>query len=728
MNRELVYKRLNSPSGWGAFGPLKSFKDTPTKMAPSENNQNSNDQKKFCKIDPLEKISEINNQYDLLKLPINEGETFQELFEKKKNLDGKLEFNNFVYEKHDNKILVTRNMPVKIVYKSYSIKKKDLPELNDLSEHLKACLHMERNKDNNQIESDVEEMEDAIKILSEDEINVLQISDYNTNGVNFPKNGFQRMDAQDRASNPWYAVLHGMGDGAKDDKPDNHGSHGVGKFANFHLSVPRIILYRSRFSDNPFSKNENIRQAFGGRIISRSHTYNGKDYNAEANIGKRLEDIEDCVDPYTNVEEFPEFVKKEKSDETGLDIFVIGFNKKEGWDLDIIASSLTKFQIPIMKGNLCISVNDQVIDKDTMSDYYESEKLKEHLENLPGGTFLNSFEKGKWYYELYRRDPEKFSDDEFKTSVKTFEMAPFGKFKVSILINKFQYEAEDDNPLKDISGKTVGWFRQGMFVCDSSNNKPKIFGEFRFANYPKFIAAVECIDSAGIKIFRDRENAAHNDFILLNNDEYSKQFIHLKDKLRRKLREWILGSENETGEGIQELNEMFTGNKGEGINDRDPSNQKKDEIKDKERKKSESQKIIYIRERSGKKFKKPKPGPTDETIPKIVYGKSMPLKNSFIFPDPGNEKNLKIVIEPANPKAFRGRVQVITSPSFGKGQIVNIKKASYNGKIIKCENGGFEEDFAVGANNTYTISTAGLGGSRLFEIVVTPVEVKNENK
>jgi hypothetical protein len=741
MKREVRYKKLQEPTGWeSGNGNLKAFTGLNLSLATAENNQNSNDQKKYCIIKFDDKISDINNKHDLLKLPGDPNSKFIDFFNKKiKNNQTYIKENGFLYEiknKENKTIKVVKDEPVKIIYKKYTINIDQIEELEVIKKHLEACIIAEKDQDNNAHGSDIEKMEKAVKSLCADQIDILQISDFNTNGAKFNNKGFADLPMKERNRLPWYAILHASGIGAKDNNDDNHGSHGVGKFANFHLSSPRTVLYRSRYSsDDCFSSKEQIQQAFGGRVISRSHELDGKNYGSEANIGTKVtqsnnEENLDCVNPYTDPAQFPEFIANEKSDETGLDIFIIGFRKLDyNWENDVIASTLCKFQIPIMKGDLEVEVGDKVIDKNSISKFYNDEELFKHLEKHTKGM-LDPFKKAKWYYELFKRDPETFIEDKYKTKIETFESNIFGSFKVRMLINNSQNEDDTDNPLKEIKSHSLGWFRQGMFICDSSDKKPSIIGEIRFNKFPPFFASIECETSHGIQHFKDRENAKHDDFIITDNDNLKDEFKKLKLSLRENLRKWICGEEKVSGFGIPELNEIFDGSKNPGNAEMDISNQKKgdEKVKDKSEEDKYSGGITFIPKRKGKKSKK-KGKRKGTEIPVITRGKIIELDEELIWRHEKDKNTLIVTIGLSNKKAFKGRVYLTTSPSVGSPEPIEIDEVFYGAS--KCVNGMdyFEDSFKVNARNQYKVKASSLKNSRVFEVILGNMdEVENENK
>jgi hypothetical protein len=730
MSREIKYKKLQEPAGWrSGNGNLKTFRGHFLTLATAENNQNSNDQKKYCIINFDEKISNINKKHDLLKLSDSSDSKFIDFFIKKtKNNQTFIKENGFLYQIKDEEkrtVKVTKDEPVKIIYKKYKINKDQMEELGLIKEHLNSCIQAEKDQGNNENERDTEEMEEAVKALSNDEISVLQVSDFNTNGAKFNDRGFANLTMKERNKLPWYAILHASGIGAKDDNDDNHGSHGVGKFANFKLSSPRTVLYRSRYSiDNCFSSKEQIKQAFGGRIISRSHELNGKKYGSEANIGKTVIDNDeenlDCVDPYTDPSQFPEFVANEESDETGLDIFIIGSNKLGiNWELDVIASTLCKFQIPVMSGDLVVEAGGKVIDKDSILKFYDDEELLNHLKEK-GGNILDTFKKAKWYYELFRRDPEIFTDDKYKTKIETLKSDTFGEFTVRMLINNSQNEASIDNPLDKIKTHSLGWFRQGMFICDSADKKPSIIGQMKFHKFPPFFASIECNSSHGIKKFKDRENAKHDDFELLGDEDIlKKDFRKFKNLLKDNLRKWICGEEKVSGFGIPELNEIFDGSKNPGNGEKDISNQKKgdEKVKDKSEEDKYSGGITFIPKRKGKKRKK-KGKRKGTEIPVITRGKIIELDEELIWRDEKDKNTLIVTVSLTNKKAFKGRVYITTSPSVGSPEPIEIDEVFYGAN--KCVNGRdyFEDSFKVNARNQYKVKASSLKNSRVFEVIL----------
>jgi hypothetical protein len=113
---------------------------------------------------------------------------------------------------------------VKVVIKTGSVKKLDLPNFSDIEDHIKSCI----NKENDEAEND--EIERHINAFSEDSYTYLEISDYNTTGM---------------AEKPFQSLTQGIFKSTKATS-GSQGSKGVGKAAYYASSSLRTMLISTR--------------------------------------------------------------------------------------------------------------------------------------------------------------------------------------------------------------------------------------------------------------------------------------------------------------------------------------------------------------------------------------------------------------------------------------------------------------------------------------------------
>lgn len=196
----------------------------------------------------------------------------------------------------------------------------------------------------------------AIKVLKEEKIGVLRISDFNTTGLT----------GSDKIRNScWHNLVKASG--VSDKGGTSGGSFGIGKSAPFACSDLRTIFYSTLDIDN-------IR-AFQGvaNIVS---------FYKDDNLPKEKRDWTQGTGYYGNIEDNSPIVETSyfgdyKRNTSGTDIFVIGFMEDDCWKDEIIKAVLDGYLISILRGKLIVRVNEIEISAETLDRLVE--KYKEDI-------------------------------------------------------------------------------------------------------------------------------------------------------------------------------------------------------------------------------------------------------------------------------------------------------------------------------------------------------------
>lgn len=260
---------------------------------------------------------------------------------------------NFGREIVQNSIDVQLNgdKPVYVEFHSFKIKTCDIPGIDDLKKAVKRCIEFW--KDSNP--KFCEEYENILKKLNKDVIECLRISDKNTEGLD----GIER--PWDRANNKFLALAKSTGVSNKGNETAG-GSKGVGKNAAFLLSEVKTVFYSTL-------TYKGYRGAFGvadfiSGYLDDSNKSGSRDYTqGEGYFGRN-----DCNYPCNEIFRFDsEFSGREK-DDSGTDIYIIGFPKSENWSYEIVESILDSFMVCIANKRLEIKINNIVINCDTLEE------------------------------------------------------------------------------------------------------------------------------------------------------------------------------------------------------------------------------------------------------------------------------------------------------------------------------------------------------------------------
>lgn len=241
----------------------------------------------------------------------------------------------------DAKRVDQRSVKVKFEMKSFNID--DYNALKDLRETFKACDEYWKEKKDSRLESF---LLDANNVLSNDILDCLVISDYNTTGLTGAK-----LDVHEKSV--WRALTHS--DGVTNKGSGSAGSYGIGKNAPFACSSLRTVFYNTYAEDGV--------KAFQG--VSRLVTHKNSEGNYTQGVGFYQNVLENKRTPIFE-NDICAFRDQFIRDEFGTDVIVIGLNKVSTWEDDIEKAILNNFFVSIYKGLLEVQIASRIIDKQTL--------------------------------------------------------------------------------------------------------------------------------------------------------------------------------------------------------------------------------------------------------------------------------------------------------------------------------------------------------------------------
>jgi len=192
----------------------------------------------------------------------------------------------------------------------------------------------------------------ALKLLSEGQIPLLRVSDFNTTGLE---------GGDTDSMSPWYrlirkqgsASLHGAGGG----------TFGIGQRAPFASSDLRTVFYstRTRIGDSSF---------IGKSILC---TFQGPDGSRQRNVGYYgLKRRDDLVEPIREASHLPSFASREY---VGTDVVIAGFSN-DHWLPEVGRSVVRNFFAAIHDGRLEVELKEQaqpakLITRESMQGYID---------------------------------------------------------------------------------------------------------------------------------------------------------------------------------------------------------------------------------------------------------------------------------------------------------------------------------------------------------------------
>lgn len=226
--------------------------------------------------------------------------------------------------------------PIKVDFQRLVVTCNDIPDKSELEQIFKDCLKYY--PDDKKVRSF---FTFAVKLINNDSLIVLKISDYNTVGL--------RGDDYDK-KREWYCLVKAQGATSKQE--EKLGSFGIGKGAPFAASAFRTVFY-STIND----KNEHV---FQGKARLVSHKRNGIIKRGGGSFGLKTQSS------IRDINLIPDFFKRK---ERGTDIYIIGYKGKESeWQINLIKSVLENFWAAILNKDLVVKVGNKLIDFESLEN------------------------------------------------------------------------------------------------------------------------------------------------------------------------------------------------------------------------------------------------------------------------------------------------------------------------------------------------------------------------
>ncbi len=276
----------------------------------------------------------------------------------------KTPYSSFAREILQNSIDAQENedLPVRVEFKTFEMDTNKIPGISELKEQVRRCKEFYSYK-----QDYVEEYNRIENELNKDKIICLRVSDYNTTGL------IGVEEANEKENNHFLALTKGSGVSEKSSKVAG-GSKGVGKNAAFLMSKTNIVFYSTKTSKNINGEYGEHFGSFGvANFVSgyvndeltenRDYTQ-GEGYFSSNDINASLNDILDLNND------------SNRKNETGTDIYIIGFRNEEGWIYEIINSILDSFLTTIYKERLEVRVDDYEINANNLNEIISMDGIK----------------------------------------------------------------------------------------------------------------------------------------------------------------------------------------------------------------------------------------------------------------------------------------------------------------------------------------------------------------
>ncbi|MCU4885147.1 hypothetical protein [Bacillus thuringiensis] len=268
--------------------------------------------------------------------------------------------------------------PVIVDIQTGVIDKSDIPGIQEIEEHVLNLV--------GQNEYTQEIIEHMKKSLNLEEVSYISFEDKNTRGLSGARNG-QSNSSQDTFGVYAYSKGFHATESDKELETARGGSHGIGKIASNSASDLHLMYFAN--CDEYGDKH------IGGTIQLVEHEYGGNFYRATGYFSdvKDLEKGRTKYVPFENT--YHQIFQK---DTRGLKIVIPYFREEFNDEVEIIKTVCDSFAVAVLKGELVVNVNGEVLSKDTLECYvkdpmyYPTEiaKMKKEFTPLYVDTYLYS--------------------------------------------------------------------------------------------------------------------------------------------------------------------------------------------------------------------------------------------------------------------------------------------------------------------------------------------------
>lgn len=250
--------------------------------------------------------------------------------------------------------------PVRVNFSTFKIKKEEFPNRAEYMKVLEQCISTSKKGSETE-----KEMKNALNELNKEEIDFIQISDYNTTGLS----GSDQLRDSD-----WHRLIKVVGDSDKEET--SGGAFGIGKHAPFVCSNLKVVFYSTIDTEDKF--------AFQG--VAKLITYtdeNGEPRQATGFFGEK-----DKVQPIKQKKDLSTtFINKNTRTEAGTDLYVAGFDYRSTWKEELIEAVISSFFVAIYEGSLEVNVGGTLISKETLHERVEELKV-----TSPKNRVINYYE------------------------------------------------------------------------------------------------------------------------------------------------------------------------------------------------------------------------------------------------------------------------------------------------------------------------------------------------
>lgn len=256
--------------------------------------------------------------------------------------------------------------PVIVEFSKFKIKTSYIPDYSKLKDAFEKCE--EYWKENEKAKKFFNK---GLRVLNSKNVSILRISDFNTVGL----------DGSDKERNSNWCDLV-KGNGVSNKGGSSGGSFGIGKSAPFACSDLRTIFYSTLDKDG--------KEATQG--VSKLASFND---NTKTTIGTGYYGIKERNTPLMELFNIDSNYSR---NESGTDIYILGFSEENDWKEKIVAAVLDGFLVSIWKNLLEIRIEEITINKENLHCIFENydDILDANIKNYYSVLTNNDSIKKEW--------------------------------------------------------------------------------------------------------------------------------------------------------------------------------------------------------------------------------------------------------------------------------------------------------------------------------------------
>lgn len=402
-----------------------------------------------------------------------------------------------------------KNHQVVLQFEKSAIEHDAIPAVDQLKQTLHSCLRRARTRGE---DKEIEFFSRAVKLLGENRIDALRISDSGTKGLRGPS----------QQGTPFHALVKASGVSEKSDKSAG-GSFGIGKNAAYAISALRTVFYSTWYR-----APEGDAFLCQGKAILASHNGpDGQPYRATGYWGAAN------FQPVASLDEVPQWLQRSSQ---GTTVTSLGFVGGGDWQYQITESLIRNFFAAVHREMISFRVEGGlIVDRETIGDLFNDSHVIAAGEAHGYGEDLRF---SRFLHECLI-SPSALTVDEYFDGL--------GRMRLRLLV-------------REGLPKRVALLRNGMYITDNLQH----FGDklARFALQKDFVAVLEPVDKETGHVIRMLENPRHDELsperieVPANQRRVKSAFRKLISWLREVIRaETMTASESEVL--LDELNQFF---------------------------------------------------------------------------------------------------------------------------------------------------------------------------